>query len=985
MLSLNINYPINSNVNNFFEVAYKIRLLKDSKNPTKDWSSKDEFKFRWKKTYTVGVCNNLGLPCGTLNDVVVVDIDFYKLEENIKCEFLERFYDNDVMNHKGIVQKTPSGGYHLFFRYRNGILNHTSLGKYKHIDIRANGGYIVISPSVIDGKKYEVLKNEPLEQMSDDMFNFIQAMIEKRKQKNAKKEQKKKSMSDHKKEYLSVESETGYHITEDEFIKIVEKLPEDTFTDYNKWFSFTTMCKILNFEKVWDDTNKTKPKYNEKNNQKTWNAVDTKYEGHIDHLLGKKAKLFKDMYKYKKEPANTIEAKETFNRNKIGYDYLQDAGDYIIKSDTGTGKTTAFKSYVDRSDGRPFLSIVSRISLADSQHDSFIKNCGNRIIHHYKHKIVEIDEKNKERLIDFDYYHYNELDSVIITIDSLSKFKNPEIFKNHIIFLDEVNSMIEYLITCPTLKNKRVITYQFLIGVLKNCHQIIAVDADISDLTHNFLKQSNRTFKFVENTFIHNQGIQSTELHNEHEMIEKLKKEDKFMLCMDSAIEAERIHRALNDPSIKLITRLSIEEDDEKRRQCKKCKGKKDVDCDECCKIIPYHEMDRYDKIIFSPKIVYGIDSLMKRPVYAYYKEHTISPRGMIQQICRNRNITEVFYLFTKQSYKYNDMTFEAVKEEVKLLDLYSYKHFKILEQFMTDDKIKNDFLAKVNDKYLQMITHIIHTNNCLNTNKRVHFRLLLEKRGFIDSSKNIKTQKITLTKEEKQALKEEKLEKFDSKSERVQKINEYLQIPPELINDYADLIDDQNKLDDHFNWRKFAHHQGDETLEESLDNELKVKNEFNVQKTTTKVYKLKYLAKFRKAIGLKNSSLPDFHDIEIKHPIDEKEVDKLQKEYCMVFKTRAKDIDFKKNSCINKHMMLMHKHLFGENIINTEIIGKYKVGNKRSNLYKYTINLDTTSYHHTLIDFSRGRPEPEEDTEYNKQYNVEHDELIEEICKEFQ
>ena len=41
---------------------------------------------------------------------------------------------------------------------------------------------------MIDGKKYEMLKNEPLEQMSDDMFNFFQEMIEKRKQKKAKKE-----------------------------------------------------------------------------------------------------------------------------------------------------------------------------------------------------------------------------------------------------------------------------------------------------------------------------------------------------------------------------------------------------------------------------------------------------------------------------------------------------------------------------------------------------------------------------------------------------------------------------------------------------------------------------------------------------------------------------------------------------------------------------------------------------------------------------
>ena len=59
-----------------------------------------------------------------------------------------------------------------------------------------------------------------------------------------------------------------------------------------------------------------------------------------------------------------------------------------------------------------------------------------------------------------------------------------------------------------------------------------------------------------------------------------------------------------------------------------------------------------------------------------------------------------------------------------------------------------------------------------------------------------------------------------------------------------------------------------------------------------------------------------------------------------------------------------MHKHLFGENIITTEIVGKYKIGNKRSNLYKYTINLDTAGYHHTLIDFSRGRPEPDEEEE---------------------
>ena len=219
------------------------------------------------------------------------------------------------------------------------------------------------------------------------------------------------------------------------------------------------------------------------------------------------------------------------------------------------------------------------------------------------------------------------------------------------------------------------------------------------------------------------------------------------------------------------------------------------------------------------------------------------------------------------------------------------------------------------------------------------------------------------LTKEEKQALKEEKLEKFDIYSERVQKINEYLQIPTPYIKDYADLYIDQNKLDDHFNWRKYAHNDGEGGEQEIKENMIQI-DEFNVQKTHSKYYKMLYLYKFRKAIGLNNNIVTDFYDIAIKQPIDEKIIDKLQKEYCIVFKTRAKDIDFKKNSCINKHMMIMHKHLFGENIITTEEVGRFKVEKKRVKMYKYTINMETAIYHETIIQFSRGIPDTNEQDE---------------------
>jgi hypothetical protein len=86
------------------------------------------------------------------------------------------------------------------------------------------------------------------------------------------------------------------------------------------------------------------------------------------------------------------------------------------------------------------------MSLADSQYDSFTKNCGNRTIYHYNHDVPTI-LMGKEVMAPFVYHEYNPLDSVVITIDSLSKFKSFREFKNHIVFLDEVNSMIEYLIT----------------------------------------------------------------------------------------------------------------------------------------------------------------------------------------------------------------------------------------------------------------------------------------------------------------------------------------------------------------------------------------------------------------------------------------------------------------------------------------------------------------------------------------------------------
>jgi hypothetical protein len=78
---------------------------------------------------------------------------------------------------------------------------------------------------------------------------------------------------------------------------------------------------------------------------------------------------------------------------------------------------------------------------------------------------------------------------------------------------------------------------------------------------------------------------------------------------------------------------------------------------------------------------------------------------------------------------------------------------------------------------------------------------------------------------------------------------------------------------------------------------------------------------------------------------------------------------------------MIMHKNLFGENIVNSEETGRVKVGNKRVKVYKYTINMETAKYHEDIIKYSRWTDQELEDEKCEtKEYDVLRREYDEEI-----
>lgn len=108
---------------------------------------------------------NIGLACGESSGVWVVDIDI-RPEKNV--DGIDSVRKSGKRLPDTLKQKTPSGGVHLVYKCdgerpanKNGFL----LG----VDIRGDGYYIVVAPSVIDGRTYEWCNaGTPLAEFPDD-------------------------------------------------------------------------------------------------------------------------------------------------------------------------------------------------------------------------------------------------------------------------------------------------------------------------------------------------------------------------------------------------------------------------------------------------------------------------------------------------------------------------------------------------------------------------------------------------------------------------------------------------------------------------------------------------------------------------------------------------------------------------------------------------------------------------------------------------
>jgi P4 family phage/plasmid primase-like protien len=123
--------------------------IKQKQHKSGTWKKEIHFKKDWDKytlenTYFNEKYNGLALVTGKINDIIVIDID--------NVDHWKSFLnDHDRVEPDTVKVKSGSGGIHLYFKYTDDLKNLKSntkcFGQKYDIDIRTNGGCIIVPPT----------------------------------------------------------------------------------------------------------------------------------------------------------------------------------------------------------------------------------------------------------------------------------------------------------------------------------------------------------------------------------------------------------------------------------------------------------------------------------------------------------------------------------------------------------------------------------------------------------------------------------------------------------------------------------------------------------------------------------------------------------------------------------------------------------------------------------------------------------------------
>lgn len=913
-----------------------IKLSKNLKTPISGESIKDP-KNQYADLKDINLnFYNAGFYCGA--SFIVVDVDEKDGGLIEWATYTEKHGEPITMK-----QKTPSGGLHYIFindDEQTNLLKNKSKYRGRGLDVRKGAGaYVVFNGSSINGKYYKLLNNLEPQKMPVSLVSWL----------------------------LEYETEKMTAINNnavlmDEADELKELLTNFKNVNSLDWLEITTAIKNLlneyNFldeleiKKIWKKWSKKQDGYNKLNNMKIWdnltaninfNYIINKYnkqqptkETHLKLLESFKpleplktpenVKILNMTNKYLFDKTHTGEQfnEETF----LNYDTI------IIKSTTGTGKTTATARHVENflkdNRGYKFLSIVNLKTLATQHLKSFSG------LNAVSYEDVKMNKGNKED------------DNIIICINSLMMFNRYEgaFFKNYIVYIDEINSLINSITHNDQIKNIKGV-YITLMKIIKNAFKIVVSDATINENTFNLLNLRQNKI-YINNSFNKYDNIKLYTMNDENDFLNKLRQNIKnnsfFLFACDSLDIVNKYYFELMTTPDLLNNSLLITSENK-------------------LKIInnSINETFKNKYVFYSPSIITGIDYNIdiSQDSYIYIKGRSLSPLDSFQQLTRNRNIkTAYLYISPIESKPASFNTMEDTKEHLK--NISRYENENILNKMCLTFDDENEFIFNENS-FFNLYSYNEYIRDSFETNKKRHFYEILLNNGFkieeLGQTQKLNVETRQNMKNKKNDINEEKFEnalKENAKDDNIIKMTiDYLKIKDEkTAREFKNIIEDKFKREGYFNLIKL------------LRPESHILKKLNKARENTTAYKVIYtnffkvslLFELEKALNIKCRF--DFQKLEVDEPF--KIPDELHKKINIAY--RCDKFPNTYNEFIEYYFYKVKNILSGVDILTTT---RKQINKKRQ--YIYTVNKDELNKYlslYQLIDPDREYIEP------NKYFN---------------
>jgi hypothetical protein len=489
----------------------------------------------------------------------------------------------------------------------------------------------------------------------------------------------------------------------------LDKLKEQSHR-YDEWLTISFCLKDLylglelqpiNQEKVYnlfDDFSQNSHSYNKNNNKDIFMKLDPHIDINYLFKLANESHYILPFYNYQDIIFNPTNHTNIIIKNEkyidvdvqqlLKYKYI------CIKSPTGTGKTTSLKKIISVTGIDNIISITSRVNLAGEHMKSLN-------LAFYLDMKTPADFENCNRLV--------------IQLESLKKC-NYKLFKNSIVILDEVNSLLSHL-RSPTMNNKRREVYLYLIELIKNASYVISMDCDFSDWNIKFLQENQNDYIIYYNTIKNKIGTPAIIYDYPQTiinvMIENLTKSKYFIACFDSLKQMNSVIDFLSKYGKKEEWLIYSSEVDYKLIDTKTW-------------------INRY--VFFSPTILYGLDyNHTQVDVFSFtYKTH-LNPLQIYQMISRARCQNQV-HIYCNERHRY--AKYKSVQDIINETELYEKNFGALLPLY------KN--YIDIDDKpYRTMFYNYTFMDSILKTNIKAYLIDILINKGYNISYNHIFNEEI--------------------------------------------------------------------------------------------------------------------------------------------------------------------------------------------------------------------------------------------------